>query len=149
MRVLFSILTVTVMMFISFSFFVCTVFDFQQQIDALREEEKAKGIRLGTTKKGIGPTYSAKVTSDSINTYTHVHDFPSWDYLNKYIAWCIVKVMVHCIMFECTCYLLFYSVTELVSEYATCLQLKTSFVRGRPYSIITMFFFYHCLSSLV
>lgn len=35
------------------------VFDFHQQIDALIEEEKGKD-KLGTTKKGIGPTYTAK-----------------------------------------------------------------------------------------
>ena len=37
-----------------------SVFDFHQQIDALIEEEKGKD-KLGTTKKGIGPTYTAKV----------------------------------------------------------------------------------------
>ena len=36
------------------------VFDFHQEIDALLEQEKAKAM-LGTTKKGIGPTYAAKV----------------------------------------------------------------------------------------
>ena len=38
------------------------VFDFHQEVDALIEKDKGKGS-LGTTKKGIGPTYSAKVTS--------------------------------------------------------------------------------------
>ena len=36
------------------------MFDFHQEIDALLEQEKAKAM-LGTTKKGIGPTYAAKV----------------------------------------------------------------------------------------
>ena len=35
------------------------VFDFHQEVDALIEKDKGKGS-LGTTKKGIGPTYSAK-----------------------------------------------------------------------------------------
>lgn len=37
-----------------------SVFDFHQEIDSLIEKEKAKRS-IGTTKKGIGPTYSAKV----------------------------------------------------------------------------------------
>jgi len=37
------------------------VFDFHQEIDGLLEQEKAKAM-LGTTKKGIGPTYAAKVS---------------------------------------------------------------------------------------
>ena len=38
------------------------VFDFHQAIDAIIEKEKAQySLGLGTTKKGIGPTYSAKV----------------------------------------------------------------------------------------
>ena len=38
------------------------VFDFHQQIDGLIEQEKGKAS-LGTTKKGIGPTYAAKVVT--------------------------------------------------------------------------------------
>lgn len=38
------------------------MFDFHQTIDALIEKEMtAYGLGLGTTKKGIGPTYAAKV----------------------------------------------------------------------------------------
>ena len=38
------------------------MFDFHQKIDVLVEEEMAAyGLGLGTTKKGIGPTYAAKV----------------------------------------------------------------------------------------
>ena len=45
--------------------YACThiaVLDIHQEIDGLVEKEKAKSkSSLGTTKKGIGPTYSAKV----------------------------------------------------------------------------------------
>lgn len=37
-----------------------SVLDFHQTIDGLIEQEKGKSS-LGTTKKGIGPTYAAKV----------------------------------------------------------------------------------------
>ncbi|KAF2898497.1 hypothetical protein ILUMI_07677 [Ignelater luminosus] len=43
------------------------VFDFHQQIDGFQELEKShKGQTLGTTKKGIGPTYSSKATRNGI-----------------------------------------------------------------------------------
>ena len=39
----------------------CAVLDFHQEIDSLLEEEKAKThSSIGTTKKGIGPAYTAK-----------------------------------------------------------------------------------------
>jgi adenylosuccinate synthase len=38
---------------------------FQQQADGLQEQEKG-GKSLGTTKKGIGPTYSSKATRNGI-----------------------------------------------------------------------------------
>lgn len=38
------------------------MFDCHQQIDGLLEQEKGKQS-LGTTKKGIGPTYAAKVSA--------------------------------------------------------------------------------------
>ncbi|KAG6455276.1 hypothetical protein O3G_MSEX009125 [Manduca sexta] len=41
------------------------VFDIHQQVDGLQEAEKGKNS-LGTTKKGIGPTYSAKATRNGI-----------------------------------------------------------------------------------
>ncbi|XP_046651364.1 adenylosuccinate synthetase-like [Daphnia pulicaria] len=41
------------------------VFDFHQQADGLQEQEKG-GKSLGTTKKGIGPTYSSKATRNGI-----------------------------------------------------------------------------------
>ncbi|KAJ8952726.1 hypothetical protein NQ314_007477 [Rhamnusium bicolor] len=43
------------------------VFDFHQQVDGLQEQENSqKGQGLGTTKKGIGPTYSSKATRNGI-----------------------------------------------------------------------------------
>lgn len=43
------------------------VFDFHQQVDGFQELEKSKkGQKLGTTKKGIGPTYSSKATRNGI-----------------------------------------------------------------------------------
>lgn len=45
------------------------VFDFHKKIDALLEKERHKS--LGTTKKGIGPTYAAKV---KVCVYTLVAD---------------------------------------------------------------------------
>ncbi|KAL3285745.1 hypothetical protein HHI36_000272 [Cryptolaemus montrouzieri] len=43
------------------------VFDFHQQVDGLLEQENTqKGQGLGTTKKGIGPTYSSKATRNGI-----------------------------------------------------------------------------------
>ncbi|XP_050354479.1 adenylosuccinate synthetase [Nymphalis io] len=41
------------------------VFDFHQLVDGLQEAEKGKNS-LGTTKKGIGPTYSSKATRNGI-----------------------------------------------------------------------------------
>ncbi|XP_026333290.1 adenylosuccinate synthetase isoform X3 [Hyposmocoma kahamanoa] len=41
------------------------VFDMHQQVDGLQEQEKGKHS-LGTTKKGIGPTYSAKAARNGI-----------------------------------------------------------------------------------
>ena len=66
---------------------VCIVFDVQQQVDGLIEQEKAEArlvtidcgfqysscygcCSIGTTKKGIGPAYSAKVgcaVTDTLN----------------------------------------------------------------------------------
>ncbi|KAF9806259.1 hypothetical protein SFRURICE_016069 [Spodoptera frugiperda] len=41
------------------------VFDMHQQVDGLQEAEKGKNS-LGTTKKGIGPTYSSKATRNGL-----------------------------------------------------------------------------------
>lgn len=43
------------------------VFDFHQQVDGLQEQENnQKGQGLGTTKKGIGPTYSSKAIRNGL-----------------------------------------------------------------------------------
>ena len=45
------------------------VFDMHQEIDGLIEAEKGKGS-LGTTRKGIGPTYSAKARCCRVCEYS-------------------------------------------------------------------------------
>lgn len=43
------------------------VFDFHQEVDRLSEQENSeKGQGIGTTKKGIGPTYSSKATRNGV-----------------------------------------------------------------------------------
>ncbi|GJQ76411.1 hypothetical protein Trydic_g2127 [Trypoxylus dichotomus] len=52
------------------------VFDFHQQVDGLQEEENTvKGTGLGTTKKGIGPTYSSKATRNGLRIGDLLEDF--------------------------------------------------------------------------
>lgn len=52
------------------------VFDFHQQVDGLQEQENSKkGAGLGTTKKGIGPTYSSKATRNGIRIGELLGDF--------------------------------------------------------------------------
>lgn len=52
------------------------VFDFHQQVDGLQEQENSqKGTGLGTTKKGIGPTYSSKATRNGIRIGDLLGDF--------------------------------------------------------------------------
>ncbi|KAF5275192.1 hypothetical protein FQR65_LT04224 [Abscondita terminalis] len=52
------------------------VFDFHQQVDGFQELEKSqKGQKLGTTKKGIGPTYSSKATRNGIRIGELLGDF--------------------------------------------------------------------------
>lgn len=42
--------------------YVHAVFDFHQEVDALIDQERTKvNTVIGTTKKGIGPTYTSKV----------------------------------------------------------------------------------------
>ncbi|ELU04184.1 hypothetical protein CAPTEDRAFT_19821 [Capitella teleta] len=50
------------------------VFDFHQQVDGLQESLRGKQL-IGTTKKGIGPTYSSKATRNGIRVIDLVHDF--------------------------------------------------------------------------
>ncbi|XP_050315826.1 adenylosuccinate synthetase [Anthonomus grandis grandis] len=52
------------------------VFDFHQAVDGLQEQENnRKGQGLGTTKKGIGPTYSSKATRNGIRVGDLLGDF--------------------------------------------------------------------------
>ena len=50
------------------------VFDLHQEIDGLVEGQKGKDS-LGTTKKGIGPTYASKATRNGIRVGDLMHDF--------------------------------------------------------------------------
>lgn len=50
------------------------VFDFHQQVDGMQELEKGKKS-LGTTKKGIGPTYSSKATRNGLRIGDLLGDF--------------------------------------------------------------------------
>lgn len=50
------------------------VFDIHQQVDGLQEAEKGKNS-LGTTKKGIGPTYSSKATRNGVRIGDLIGDF--------------------------------------------------------------------------
>lgn len=52
------------------------VFDFHQQVDGLQEAEKEKnGTSVGTTKKGIGPTYASKANRNGIRVGDLMGDF--------------------------------------------------------------------------
>ncbi|XP_066154753.1 adenylosuccinate synthetase [Euwallacea fornicatus] len=52
------------------------VFDLHQAVDGLQEQEKIqKGQGIGTTKKGIGPTYSSKATRNGIRVGDLLGDF--------------------------------------------------------------------------
>eukprot|EP00124_Ichthyophonus_hoferi_P003598 Ihof_evm1s321 gene=Ihof_evmTU1s321 len=50
------------------------VFNFHQQIDGLQEEEKG-GQSIGTTKRGIGPTYSSKASRTNLRLAELLGDF--------------------------------------------------------------------------
>ncbi|ESO86163.1 hypothetical protein LOTGIDRAFT_220834 [Lottia gigantea] len=50
------------------------VFDMHQQVDGLQESGRGKNL-IGTTKKGIGPTYSSKVTRNGLRMCDLVGDF--------------------------------------------------------------------------
>ncbi|XP_015510407.1 adenylosuccinate synthetase [Neodiprion virginianus] len=63
------------------------VFDFHQQVDGLQELEKGKQS-LGTTKKGIGPTYSSKATRNGLRVGDLLGDFEKFS--DKF------HTLVHC-----------------------------------------------------
>ncbi|CAB4015647.1 adenylosuccinate synthetase isozyme 1, partial [Paramuricea clavata] len=50
------------------------VFDFLQQVDGIQENSQRK-VSLGTTKKGIGPTYAAKASRSGIRICDLIGDF--------------------------------------------------------------------------
>lgn len=50
------------------------VFDFHQKVDGMQEVEKGTQS-LGTTKKGIGPTYSSKATRNGLRIGDLLGDF--------------------------------------------------------------------------
>jgi len=61
------------------------VFDFHQAVDGLQESnrEGLKGTtKLGTTKKGIGPTYASKMTRNGIRVVDLLDDFE--EFSNKF-----------------------------------------------------------------
>jgi adenylosuccinate synthase len=49
------------------------VFDFHQKIDGLKEVELGRGS-IGTTGKGIGPTYSSKASRSGLRVQ-HLYNF--------------------------------------------------------------------------
>lgn len=58
-----------------------------QQVDGLQELEKGKKS-LGTTKKGIGPTYSSKATRNGIRIADLLGDFSQ--FVEKYIMFLVI-----------------------------------------------------------
>lgn len=50
------------------------VFDFHQSVDGLEEQGKGKDM-IGTTKKGIGPTYACKAARSGVRVADLVYDF--------------------------------------------------------------------------
>lgn len=51
------------------------VFNFHQEADKYEEEMRGSGKKIGTTMKGIGPTYSCKASRNSIRVADLVYDF--------------------------------------------------------------------------
>jgi len=54
------------------------VFDFHQKADGMQEEKRGSEL-IGTTKKGIGPTYSSKATRNGIRMCDLIADFASFE----------------------------------------------------------------------
>ena len=54
------------------------VFDYHQVVDGIKEAELGRGS-IGTTKKGIGPTYSAKASRSGIRIHHLVQNFPEFE----------------------------------------------------------------------
>lgn len=61
------------------------VFDFHQAVDGLQEVEKGKKS-IGTTKKGIGPTYSTKASRTGIRMADLLGDFSVFEEKFRFLA---------------------------------------------------------------
>lgn len=55
------------------------VFGFHKEIDGLQEEALSGKDKIGTTKKGIGPTYSSKATRNGVR----IGDLHSWELFER------------------------------------------------------------------
>ncbi len=53
------------------------VFDVQREVDGLEEEARGR-LSIGTTKRGIGPTYASKVARRGLRIGDLVGDWPSF-----------------------------------------------------------------------
>lgn len=53
------------------------VFDFHQIVDGLKEQEKNGSMSIGTTRKGIGPAYSAKASRSGLRLHHLVQSYAS------------------------------------------------------------------------
>uniref|UniRef100_A0AAY5EWC0 Adenylosuccinate synthetase n=1 Tax=Electrophorus electricus TaxID=8005 RepID=A0AAY5EWC0_ELEEL len=65
------------------------VFDFHQAVDGVQEQERQQqaGKNLGTTKKGIGPVYSAKAARSGLRICDLLSDFQQFSERYKNLAW--------------------------------------------------------------
>uniref|UniRef100_A0A8C2QB37 Adenylosuccinate synthetase n=2 Tax=Cyprinus carpio TaxID=7962 RepID=A0A8C2QB37_CYPCA len=64
------------------------VFDFHQAVDGVQEQERQQqaGKNLGTTKKGIGPVYSAKAARSGLRICDLLADFQEFSERFKHLA---------------------------------------------------------------
>uniref|UniRef100_A0A6Q2YJF4 Adenylosuccinate synthetase n=1 Tax=Esox lucius TaxID=8010 RepID=A0A6Q2YJF4_ESOLU len=65
-----------------------TVFDFHQAVDGVQEQQRQEqaGKNLGTTKKGIGPVYSAKAARSGLRICDLMSDFTQFSERFKVLA---------------------------------------------------------------
>jgi adenylosuccinate synthase len=68
------------------------VFDLHQQVDGLQETTLGRN-KLGTTKKGIGPAYSSKISRNGLR----ISDLSDWDYFESRFR---QLVSAHCDQYE-------------------------------------------------
>ena len=68
------------------------VFDFHQQVDGLQETTLGRN-KLGTTKKGIGPSYASKISRNGLR----ISDLSDWDYFESRFR---QLVSAHCDQYE-------------------------------------------------